>query len=132
MSIINSSLEHTYCSNLVSNHSLVRLISLNSSRNLQANYIIYFLFRLDLILNACKILFRCDRFEILNFAIKQGLSQIYLLDLWACGSIWSSTKMVVWTPIIRCEMRLSVHDVLTRGAVSDGLCAGSAYLLWLP
>ena len=26
-------------------------------------------------------------------------------------------------------MRLSVHDVLTRGAVSDGLCVGSAALL---
>ena len=26
-------------------------------------------------------------------------------------------------------MRLSVHDVWTRGAVSDGLCVGSAALL---
>ena len=75
MSIINSSLEHTYCSNLVSNHSLVRLISLNSSRNLQANYIIYFLFSLNLILYTCKFLFWCDNFRISNFATKQDFSE---------------------------------------------------------
>ena len=36
-----------------------------------------FLFCLDLILKACKIPFRYDTFEILDFAIKQGLT--YLL-----------------------------------------------------
>ena len=56
----------------MSNHSLIRLIS--SPRNLHTNYAIYFLFRLDLIIHVYKILFRCDRFEILNFATKQGPS----------------------------------------------------------
>jgi len=46
--------------------------SLDSSRNLQAKYGINFLFRLDLILHACKILIRCDNFGILNFTTKQG------------------------------------------------------------
>ena len=50
---------------------MVYLDSLDSSRNLQANYAINFLFYLDLILYACKILLRCDSFGILNFAIKQ-------------------------------------------------------------
>ena len=49
--------------------------SLDSSRNLQANYAIIFLFHLDLILHAYKILFRCDRFEILNFATKRCLAR---------------------------------------------------------
>ena len=34
------------------------------------------LFRLDLILHACKILLRCDSFGILNFATKQGLDVV--------------------------------------------------------
>ena len=34
-----------------------------------------FLYRLDLILHAYKILFRCDSFGILNFATKQGVSK---------------------------------------------------------
>ena len=69
LSLINPSLTHIYCSNLVSNHVL--LDSLDSSRNLQVNYVISFLFRLDLILHVCKIIFRCDSFEILNFTYKQ-------------------------------------------------------------
>ena len=52
--------------------------SKDSSRNLQANYAIYFLFRLDLLLHAllhaCKILIRCDSIRILNFASKQSVS----------------------------------------------------------
>ena len=50
----------------------VALGSLDSSHNLQVNYAISFLFRLNLILHACKILIRCDSFGILNFASKQG------------------------------------------------------------
>ena len=69
MSLINLLLELVYCSNLVSNYSLIRLIRL--SRNLQANYAIHFLFRLDLLLHTCKIIIRCDNFEILNFVSKQ-------------------------------------------------------------
>ena len=46
--------------------------SLDPSRNLQANYAISFLFRLDLILHACKILIRGDSFGILNFTTKQA------------------------------------------------------------
>ena len=38
------------------------------SLNLQAKYTIRFLFRLDLILHVCKILFQRGRFGILNFA----------------------------------------------------------------
>ena len=49
-----------------------------SSRNLQANYAICFLFRLDLILHACKIPLRCDSFGILNFATKQGAGKKWL------------------------------------------------------
>ena len=33
-----------------------------------------FLFHLDLIVHACKILFQCNRFGVLNFATKQGLN----------------------------------------------------------
>ena len=44
------------------------------SCNLQANYIISFLFYLDLTLHACKISLRCDSFGILNFTTKQGLN----------------------------------------------------------
>ena len=75
MRLINSSLEHVscsnYCSNLVSNHSLIRLIRFVS----QFTSKLYnsFLFHLNLILHACKILFRYDRFGILNFATKQWL-----------------------------------------------------------
>ena len=46
---------------------------MDSSRNLQGNYIISFLFRLYLILHACKILIRYDSFGILNFASKQDV-----------------------------------------------------------
>ena len=53
---------------------MVYLDSLDPPRNLQANYTIRFLFHLNLILHACKIIFRCDRFEILIFATKQGPS----------------------------------------------------------
>jgi len=66
--LINPSLAYVHCSNLVSIHSLIRLI--DSFCNLQANYTICFLFSLDLILYAFKILFRFDSFEILNFATK--------------------------------------------------------------
>ena len=56
---------------------------MDSSRNLQANYVIRFLFRLDLVLHACKILIRCDRFGILNFATKQGLGRkVYMEQLY--------------------------------------------------
>ena len=72
MSLSNPSLAHVYCSILVC-LIIVLLDSLNSSSNLQANYAISFLFRLDLVLYACKILIRCDNFGILNFATKQGL-----------------------------------------------------------
>ena len=49
---------------------MVYLGSLDSSRNLQENYVISFLFRLDLILHAYKISFLCDNFGILNFGTK--------------------------------------------------------------
>jgi len=67
---INPSLAYGYCSNLVSNHGLIRLIRFASY--LQANYAISCLSRLDLIFHTCKIPVRCDRFGILNFAAKQG------------------------------------------------------------
>ena len=70
--LINISLAHVYCSNLVSNHGLIRLIRFVS--NLQTNYAISFLFRLDLILHACAAHIRCDSLEILNFASKLGLN----------------------------------------------------------
>ena len=70
--LINPSLAYGYCSNLVSNHSLIRLIRFVSSRNLQVNYAISFLFCLDLILHAYKILIRCDRFGFFIFTTKQG------------------------------------------------------------
>ena len=38
------------------------------------------MFRLDLMLHACKIPIRCDSFEILNFATKQGHSKQKLLS----------------------------------------------------
>ena len=41
-----------------------------------------FLFYLDLILHACKILLSCDSFGILKFATKQGLK-------WRPGSGWA-------------------------------------------
>ena len=60
------------------------------SRNLQANYAISFLFCLDFVLHACKILIRCDSFEILNFACKQGVNFSSFLSsgsarLWSVG-----------------------------------------------
>ena len=56
--LINPLLSHVYYSNYCSN--LVIMVSLGSldlSSNLQANYAISFLFRLDLILHAYKIPF---------------------------------------------------------------------------
>ena len=50
-----------------------------------------FLFHLDLILHACKILFRYDRFGILNFATKQGLFQVASFH---CQSSMASTTAV--------------------------------------
>ena len=55
---------------------MIKLGSLDSSCNLQANYANSFLFRLNLILHACKILIRCDNFGILNFTTKQGLGNL--------------------------------------------------------
>ena len=46
---------------------------LDLSCNLQTNYTINCLFRLNLIFHTYKIPVRCDRFEILNFATKQDL-----------------------------------------------------------
>jgi hypothetical protein len=73
--LINPSVAHmyyrNYCRNLVSNHSIIRLIRVVSQ--FQANYAIRFLFCLDLKLHACKIPFRCDSFGILNFATKHGV-----------------------------------------------------------
>ena len=71
--LIDLSLAHNYysnyCSNLVSNHGLIRLIRFVSQfiSKLCNLFVIY----LDLILLVCKILFRCDYFRILNFATKQ-------------------------------------------------------------
>ena len=62
----------------MSNHDLIRLIRF--SRTLQVNYAISYLFRLDLILYACKILVWCDKFRILNFATKQDLVEKYALS----------------------------------------------------
>ena len=74
--LINPSITHVYyngyCNNLVSNHSLIKLIIYLTIY--KKNYAIHFLFRLNLILYACKIPFRCDSFGILNFAIKQDLA----------------------------------------------------------
>ena len=72
MNLTNLAVAYIYCSNLVSNHGLIRLIRFIS--NLQANYAISFLFRLDLILHACAAHIRCDSLEILNFASKLGLN----------------------------------------------------------
>ena len=55
---------------------MTKLGSLDLSHNLQTNYTISCLFRRDLILYAYKILVRRDRFGILNFAIKQGVSHL--------------------------------------------------------
>jgi len=52
---------------------MVYLCLLDSSRSLQANYVISFLFRLDLILHASVAHVRYDSFGILNFASKPGL-----------------------------------------------------------
>jgi len=85
--LINLSLAHVYysnyCSNLVSNHSLIMLIRFVSqfTSNLCNSFF------LDLILYACKILFQWDRFEILNFATKQ--------DLWTRNSKSRSNRSVV-------------------------------------
>ena len=59
--------------------------SLDSSRNLQANYTISFLFRLDLILHACKIPLRCDSFGILNFGTKQEVESQFIFSHRASG-----------------------------------------------
>ena len=65
---------------------MIWLDSLYSSRNLQVNYAISFLFRLDLILHACNIPVRCDSFGILNFATKQDLS-------WNCSDMNGSYEL---------------------------------------
>ena len=49
--------------------------SLDSSRNLQANYAISFLFHIDLILYACAAHIRRDSFGILYFTSKPGLDR---------------------------------------------------------
>ena len=54
---------------------MTKLGSLDLSHNLQANYAIIFLFRLDLIFHAYVAHIRCDSFNILNFASKQGQIQ---------------------------------------------------------
>ena len=61
MSLINLSLEVVYCSIIVA--------ILDSSRDLQANCAMRFLFRLDLILHAGA----GKKIRILNFATKQGV-----------------------------------------------------------
>jgi len=50
--LINPSLAHVDCSNLLSNYGFL-LDSLDSPCNLQSNYAITFLFYLDLMLHAC-------------------------------------------------------------------------------
>ena len=61
---------------------MTKLGSLDSSRNLQTNYAISFLFRLDLILHACAAYIRCDSFGILNFASKPSLYGVrYIYEL---------------------------------------------------
>ena len=71
MRLINSSLEVVYCSITVSIQHLItaQLGSLDSSRDLQANCAMCFLFRLDLSLHAGAGIF----FRILNYATKQEL-----------------------------------------------------------
>ena len=108
MSLINPSLKHVYCinycSNLVSNHSsLIRLIRFVIQCT--KNYTIYFLFRLNLILHKCNIFFRCDRFGILNFTIKQELG-------------WAFTIQVHWTAYIHRLLRISRHDVTCRSTAA--------------
>ena len=74
MSIINSSLEHVYCSNycsnLVFNHNLIRLIRFVS----QFTSKLYNLFFISSKFTT-KILIRYDSFRILNFASKQRVDQ---------------------------------------------------------
>jgi len=77
--------------------------SLDPSHNLQVNYVISFLFCLDLILHACKILIRCDSFEILNFTSKQrGKSK----EQQKLDKISSSCNMI---GLLTCSKSLSVH-----------------------
>ena len=68
MSLINPSLEHAYwsnyCSNLVSNHSLIRITGFVLQFTSKLCNLFFISFRF-------KILFCRDRFEILNFATKQ-------------------------------------------------------------
>ena len=54
---------------------MTQLGSLDSSRNLQANYAISFLFHIDLILHACAAHIRRDSFGILYFTSKPGLDR---------------------------------------------------------
>ena len=67
--------------------------SLDPSHNLQVNYVISFLFCLDLILHACKILIRCDSFGILNSASKQGVSRARLFRMVHNNSVGVSKKI---------------------------------------
>jgi len=75
---INPSLAYVYCSFTVANYCLIMVYlgSLDSSHNLQANYKISFLFRLDLILHTCVAHIRYNSFEILNFASKPDLPKL--------------------------------------------------------
>ena len=87
-----------YCSNyyrnLVSDHNLIRLIRFVSQ--FTSKLCNSFLFRLDLLLNASKILFRCDSFEILNFALFRH-RQILACYGWAFSLFfccWRNTALV--------------------------------------
>ena len=104
--LINPSLAHmyysNYCSNLVSNHSIIRLIRVVSQ--FQENYAIRFLFCLDLKLHACKIPFRCDSFGILNFATKQGLQPMSRDTQWHDLSIVTWTRSMLRVPSTTCHV----------------------------
>ena len=91
MSLINLSLEHVYCSNLVSNHSLIMLIRFISQFITKLCNLFFILSKL--ILHAYKILFRCDRFGILNFATKQDLRECLVSEnFWFKGHIVCLTR----------------------------------------
>jgi hypothetical protein len=67
--------------------------SLDSSRNLEANYAISFLFRLHLILHAYKIPTRCDSFEILNFATWIDLDTAGLTH--QATTAWAAAQLLI-------------------------------------
>ena len=111
MSLINLLLEHVYysnyCSNLVSNHSLIRLIRFVSQFTSKLYNL--FLFHLNLILHTYKIFFRYDRFGILNFATKQDNVLVSFLSWQRSSSLlsakdrasstrsWATRSAPVWT-----------------------------------